>query len=144
MTTAEQDVRTTVREWLAAVKNLDFQAARALWDAEFDGLVYQPEEHEIPMTEWSAIERYWDDVPALVERVPGWDEIDSEVAVVDDVALVFTRLRTSIKIRDVQPTFDGEVRCSIGLRRTDAGWRLVHYHESRLVAVEDVISGLTA
>jgi ketosteroid isomerase-like protein len=140
----EDDVRATIRAWLGAVQALDFTAARELWDAEFDGLVYQPEEHERPMTDWATIERYWDNVPVLVESVPEWAELTSEVAVVDSVALVFSRLSTRIKIRDVEPTFDGEVRCSFGLRRITAGWRLVHYHESRLVAVEDVVRELTA
>ncbi|NMI01861.1 nuclear transport factor 2 family protein [Pseudonocardia acidicola] len=143
MTAAEHAVRETVRAWLDAVKALDFEAARGLWDAQFDGLLYQPEEHELPMTDWDTILRYWDKVPALVESVPEWDEISSMMAVVDRVALVFSRLRTSIKIRDVDKTFDGEVRCSFGLHRTDNSWLLVHYHESRLVAVEDVISELT-
>lgn len=143
MASAEDDVRRTVSTWLAAVKRLDFHSARQLWDAGFDGLVYQPEEHEVPMTEWSDIVRYWDNVPMLIERVPVWDEIASDVALIDGVALVLSRLRTSIKIRDLEPTFDGEVRCSMGLRRTDAGWRLVHYHESRQVAITDVISKLT-
>jgi ketosteroid isomerase-like protein len=143
MTAAEHAVRETVQAWLEAVKGMDFESARELWDAEFEGLLYQPEEHSVPMTEWNAIQRYWGNVPALVERVPKWDEISSVVAVVDRVAVVFSRIRASIKIRDVAKTFDGEVRCSFGLRQADTGWRLFHYHESRLVAVEDVIADLT-
>jgi hypothetical protein len=144
MITAEQDVRTTARAWPEAVKGLVFQEARQLWDADFKGLIYQSEEHEVPMTEWTVIEQYWDNVPALIEQVREWDEIAGEIAVVDRVALVFSRLRTSIKIRDVEQTFDGEVRLSMGLRHTEAGWRLVHYHESRPVAVQDVVRELTA
>jgi ketosteroid isomerase-like protein len=40
------------------------------------------------------------------------------------------------------PTFDGEVRCSFVLRRTPDGWRLVHYHESRLVGVDEALASL--
>jgi ketosteroid isomerase-like protein len=142
MNNVESEIRETVQAWLSAVQSLDFQAARRLWDGEFDGLLYQPEEHEFPMTDWASIERYWDNVPELVEDVVQWAEIASDVAVLNDVAMVFTRLDTSIKIQDVPVTFDGVVRCSMGLHRKNGSWLLVHYHESRLVAVEDVVAAL--
>lgn len=142
MHNAESEIRETVQAWLWAVQSLDFQAARRLWDAEFDGLLYQPEEFELPMTDWESIERYWDNVPQLVEDVRQWQEIASEVTVLGEVAMVFTRLETSIKIRDVAMTFDGVVRCSFGLHRKHDSWLLVHYHESRLVSVDEVVSTL--
>lgn len=142
MHNAESEIRETVQAWLSAVQNLDFQVARRLWDGEFESLLYQPEEFELPMTDWESIERYWDNVPQLVEAVPQWQEIASEVAVLGEVAMVFTRLETSIKIRDVDATFDGVVRCSFGLHRRNGSWRLVHYHESRLVSVDEVVASL--
>jgi ketosteroid isomerase-like protein len=142
MTSDEQAVRRTITGWLQSMKALDFTAGQQFWDRDFDGLVYQPEEHVVPVTGWEDLLRYWDGVSGHVESVPEWDEIATDVAVLGDAAFGFTRLSTRIKLRDAEPTFDGEVRCSFVLRRTPAGWRLVHYHESRLVGVDEALESL--
>jgi ketosteroid isomerase-like protein len=100
-----------------------------------------PEEHVVPVTTWEGLLSYWDDLDH-VESVPEWDEIATDVALLGDAAFGFARLSTRIKLRDAEPTFDGEVRCSFVLRRTPAGWRLVHYHESRLVGVDEALESL--
>ena len=141
---AHAEVQATCDAWNAAVKALDFDAMKTLWDAEFDDLVYQPEEYESPFSTWPDILEYWSKVPTIVESVSAWQEIDGHIAVIGDAAVVYSKLMTSIRIRDVEKPFDGELRCSLGLRRTATGWRLIHYHESRLVSVESVIEQLTA
>jgi ketosteroid isomerase-like protein len=140
---AEQAVRSTCTEWYGAIERLDFPALRALWDSEFPDFVYQPEEYEEPIRDWEELLQYWEAVPTLVESVPRWREIETDVAVVGRSALVFSRLDTSIRIRDMTRPFDGEVRCSLGLHEADGGWRLIHYHESRLVSVESVLAELS-
>ncbi len=144
MATAHEHVRAACDAWLAAVGRLDFEAMKGLWDADFDGLVYQPEEYESPLCRWEDILRYWSEVPTVVESVPEWREIDGHIAVIGEVAVVYSKLMTRIRIRDIEKTFNGEVRLSLALRRTPAGWRLIHYHESRLVSVESVVAELTA
>ena len=145
MSTPEQDVRATIGAWLAAVERVDFATAATLWDAEYDGLLYQPEEIEQPMTRYRELLEYWAWVPGHVEAVPAWRATAVEIQMFDGVALAWTNLDTSIKLRDVEKTFDGVVRCTFGLRETAAGWKFVHYHESRLVgSVEDITAMLTA
>ena len=143
MSPDEQAVRRTITGWLAAMKSLDFTVGQQFWDRDFPGLVYQPEEHVVPVTSWDGLLRYWDGVSGHVEAVVEWDELDTSVAVLGDAAFGFSRLRTRIKLRDAEPTFDGEVRCSFVLRRAEPGWRLVHHHESRLVGVDEALAGLT-
>lgn len=140
---AEEAVRTTCTEWYAAIERLDFAALRSLWDSEFPDFVYQPEEYEEPIRDWEELLHYWDAVPTLVQSVPRWEEIETDVAVVGGAALVFSRLDTSIRVRDMTKTFDGEVRCSLGLHEVSGSWRLIHYHESRLVSVESVLAELS-
>jgi ketosteroid isomerase-like protein len=142
MTSDEQAVRQAITGWLESMKALDFTAGREYWDSDFDGLVYQPEEHVVPVTDWDALLRYWDGVAGHVEAVVEWDEVATDVALLGDAAFGFARLSTRIKLRDAEPTFDGEVRCSFVLRRTPAGWRLVHHHESRLVGVDEALESL--
>jgi ketosteroid isomerase-like protein len=143
MSTDERAVRETITGWLASMKALDFATGQQFWDSDFPGLVYQPEEHVVPVTGWAELLRYWQGVSGHVEAVPEWDEIHTDVAVLGDAAFGFSRLSTRIKLRDAEPTFDGQVRCSFVLRRSPAGWRLVHYHESRLVGVDEALASLT-
>jgi ketosteroid isomerase-like protein len=143
MTSAERDVRSTCEAWLRAIQELDFDAARALWDDEFDGLLYQPEELEQPMTTIQQLVDYWAWVPGHVASVPEWRALETEVQILDGAALVWQKLNTRIELRDVAGTFDGIVRCTLGLRHSGRGWRLIHYHESRLVSVESAIESLT-
>lgn len=144
MVGAEDAVRTACAEWFSAINRLDFEAMRSLWDAEFADLVYQPEEYEQPIRRWKDLLSYWDAVPTVVESVPLWREIETAVAVVGEAAFVYSRLETSIRIRDIAKPFDGEVRCSLGLHEIGGAWRFIHYHESRLVSVDAVIAELTA
>ncbi|MCW2952978.1 MAG: Ketosteroid isomerase [Conexibacter sp.] len=144
MTAAEQDVRATCDAWLSAIRSLDFAATKELWDEGFDGnLLYQPEELEQPMTTIRALVDYWAWVPGHVEAVPEWDAAETAVQVIGNAAMVWQKLTTSIKLRDVERTFDGIVRCSLGLRATEGRWKLVHYHESRVVSLEYAVASLT-
>jgi hypothetical protein len=143
MNASELAVRETCDAWLRCVSTLDFSAARRLWDAERPGLLYQPEELEEPMTTIEELVDYWAWVPGHVEAVPEWRAIATQVQVIDGVAMAWQKLTTRIKLKDVDATFDGIVRCSLGLRETGAGWRLIHYHESRLVSVESAVASLT-
>ncbi|MCW3002405.1 MAG: Ketosteroid isomerase [Conexibacter sp.] len=143
MTAAERAVRETCDAWLQAIGNLDFAATRRLWDSEIDGLLYQPEELEEPMTTIQELVDYWAWVPGHVESVPEWRAIGTRVQVLDGSAMVWQKLTTRIKLKGIDDTFDGIVRCTLGLRESDAGWRLIHYHESRVVSVQSAVESLT-
>jgi ketosteroid isomerase-like protein len=144
MTAAEAHVRLTCDAWLEAIRRLDFAAAKELWDEGFDGnLLYQPEELAQPMRTIAQLVDYWAWVPGHVEAVPEWDAAETEVQVIGGAAMVWQKLTTRIKLKDVEPTFDGIVRCSLGLRESAGRWKLVHYHESRLVSVEEAVASLT-
>jgi ketosteroid isomerase-like protein len=144
MSSPEQQVRSTCEAWLEAIRNLDFDATAQLWDAEFDGLLYQPEELGEPMTTHAELVEYWAWVPGHVESVPRWHAESVEVQVLGGVAMVWLKLDTSIKLKGYDQTFDGVVRCSLGLREAAAGWKLIHYHESRIVSLEEVQTALAA
>jgi ketosteroid isomerase-like protein len=143
-TAEEQAAKEVVEAWYDAIRQLDFTAMAAIWDTDFDRLVYQPEEYDAPFLSFDAIKGYWTNVPNLVDRVLEWTPIVSELAVIGDVAVAYSRLQTSIKLQGIDQPFDGELRCSLALRRSAGTWKLIHYHESRLVSVESVVASLTS
>lgn len=137
MTEDEESVRAACERFGQAMLTLDFAAMERLWDREYEHLIYQPEEYERACCGWTEIVAYWNYIPGAVERILEWRDLESDVGVVGDAAIVYTRLRTSFQLRDVEQPFDGEVRFTFGLRRTPVGWRFIHCHESRQLIVDE-------
>lgn len=134
MTDDETAVRAACMAFSQAMQALDLEALKDLWDDGYEHLVYQPEEIEAAFTTWDAIVDYWRLLPAVVDRVEG-REFSSDVAVLGDVALVYWRGHTTVEFKDSSEPLAGDSRLSAGLRRTDGGWRFIHWHESRQLVV---------
>lgn len=141
MTEDEKSVSAACEAFGAAMKALDFAAMLRLWDRDYEHLVYQPEEYERACRNWDAIVAYFEYIPGAVESIPGWRDLESDVAVVGDAAIVYSMVMTSFKLKGVEQPLEGEVRFTFGLRRTPEGWRFIHCHESRQLVVEEPAAG---
>jgi len=130
MTDDETAVRAASIAFAQAMQAMDLKAMKDLWDNGYEHLVYQPEEVELPFTTWDAIVDYWRRLPEFVSRIEG-REYSSDVAVLGDVALVYWRGHTTVEFRHSSESLAGDSRLSAALRRTDGGWRFIHWHESR-------------
>lgn len=128
---SEAAVLDVYRAWCKAFQALDADAMKRLFDQDFRGLVYQAEESKDPMYTWAEIDAYWTGAPSLVDRIPEWRELSRKIAVDGDTAWVYAKLQTHLEIKGAKKPLIGELRSSIGLRRTAQGWKIVHYHESR-------------
>lgn len=133
----EDAVRAVCRAYGEAMRAMDLEGLERQWDAGFEHLVYQPEEHARALRSWDEIQAYWRGIPDVVEAFTEWREIATDVAVIGDVALVYALLATAFRIAGVDEPLAGEVRFTYGLRRTPGGWRLIHAHESRQLVVDD-------
>lgn len=129
----ETAVLAVYSEWMAAFQSVDPVRMKALFDPGHAGIVYQAEESPEPMVTWAAIDAYWSAAPSIVEAIPEWRELTRKVAVSGDTAFVYTKLATRIDVKGAKRPLIGDLRVSIGLQRTGRGWKIVHYHESRLV-----------
>lgn len=137
MRTDETSIRATCEAFGHAMQAGDLSAMERLWDRSYGHLVYQPEEYERACCSWDAIVAYLNYIPGVVESIPEWREIASDVAVLGDAAIVYWLVMTSFQLRDVKEPLSGEVRFSFGLRRTAEGWRFIHCHESRQLIVDE-------
>jgi hypothetical protein len=146
MTRGEIDpgVLATYEAWEQAWRDVDVEAIKSLWDQEFDGLVYQSEENPKPLLSWQAISDYWDAAPTILESIPEWRSLTLDSTMVNGLALVFTNLMTSLRLKGIPRSFDGELRCSLVMHETEAGWRLIHYHESRVIDLPAIVAELSA
>jgi ketosteroid isomerase-like protein len=136
MTVDERQITDTCLAFADAMREMDYGRMEQLWDSGYDHLIYQPEEFEHPCRGWEEIVAYWNYIPGEVESIPEWRTLDSDIAVDGGAALVFTRVAVSLKLKGVEEPLSGDVRYSLGLRRTAGGWRLVHCHESRQLVVD--------
>ena len=135
MTADERDVRAVCESFGRAMQAMDFGAMDALWDREYEHFVYQPEEFEQPCRSWDEFMSYLDYIPGVVTSVR-WQDLEADVAVLGDAAVVFALVRLGFDLKDGEP-FEGDVRFTYGLRRTGGGWRLFHCHESRQLVLDD-------
>jgi len=134
MTDDETAVRAASTAFAQAMQAMDPEAMKDLWDDGYEHLVYQPEEIEAALTTWDAIVDYWSQLPGFVDRIEG-REYSSHVAVLGDVALVYWRGHTTVEFKGSSESLAGDSRLSAALRRTDDGWRFIHWHESRQLVV---------
>jgi ketosteroid isomerase-like protein len=141
MTAEEQDVKAVCDAFRQAMQAMDFDALAGLWDRDHEHFVYQPEEFERPCRSWDEFRAYLDYIPGAVESVPEWREIETDVAVVGDAAIVFTRVHVAFDLKGVEELFEGDSRFTLGLRRTPDGWRLIHGHESRPTVLDEPADG---
>lgn len=130
---AEDAVIEVYTEWCRMFQSLNVSGMKRLFDNHFEGLIYQPEEIGDAMFSWTEISAYWDAIPAIVESIPEWRELDRYVAIDRYSATVYTKLRTDIRIREAKRALVGDLRVTLGMRDTSDGWKIVSIHESRLV-----------
>lgn len=141
MTEDETSIRAVCEAFGHAMQAGDLTAMQGLWDLGFEHLVYQPEEYERACRSWDEIVAYLKYIPGVVESIPEWREVESDVAVLGDAAIVYSLVMTSFQLKDVDEPLEGEVRFTFGLRRTPEGWRFMHCHESRRLGVNETATG---
>jgi uncharacterized protein (TIGR02246 family) len=124
------------KAWLAFP---DTTLMLSLFEKNLDGhLVYQAEENPGALTTYKEIESYWHNAHNLLEKVTDWTEQKKTVSfLAPDVAIVWVELMTAIKTTVLAEQLIGKIRCSIGVRKGEQGWKIVHYHESRQLMAEE-------
>ncbi|MCW3021893.1 MAG: hypothetical protein JWR30_1215 [Conexibacter sp.] len=132
--TEEKDVVDVLRGFSGAFNTYDTDAFMAAWDEDATSIVYQPEELRHAIFTLGDLRAYFDNVPNVVRTMHDVKVIDFKIDVEGDVAMVFVRFWCRIAFAQIPETSDGQIRQSFILRKRPAGWKLVHYHESRQAA----------
>ncbi len=108
----------------------EFEATRALWDADEPNPVYLAEEIEDYLRSWPEIERYWADTRAALPHlgVRHWDLRAHAVAA--DLAIATCHMHWDAWIAGAARPIGGDVRVTATFRKRPAGWKLIHYVEA--------------
>jgi ketosteroid isomerase-like protein len=123
-----------LRTFSSAFQTFDTDSFMSTWDEQAPAIVYQPEELRHAIHSLTELRAYFEHLPEVVRAMHDVKVIDFRLDVDGDVATVFVRFWCRIAFAQVPEVSDGQIRQSFVLRRRAAGWKLVHYHESRQAA----------
>ena len=103
----------------------------AIWDHDYDNIIYIAQERAEPLWGWAAVEHYYASVLTQLVRVNTMTISDVVIDVVGDLAYAFCSFHFEGEVagQDTPRVADG--RTTFVLHRKAAMWKVIHYHESR-------------
>jgi ketosteroid isomerase-like protein len=109
---------------------LDPAMLASIWDSAHDPLVYVAMERPEPIYGWPGIKRYFEALPDHLEQMSAMIVDDLRIDVFGDTAAAFFQFRAKVKLKGHEGRHEPTGRVTMLFRRTPAGWRAIHYHES--------------
>jgi len=133
-TGTQKAVADLVETYRQGFLQLDPIRLGSVWDREHIPLIYIAMERPEPIQGWSAIEHYFEALPQHLEQMVE-KKIDSlRVDVFGDAAAAFFEFHSIVKLKGSEGLYRPSGRVTMLFKRTQAGWRAIHYHESALAA----------
>jgi ketosteroid isomerase-like protein len=105
-----------------------------IWDTQHEPLIYVAQEMKEPTYGWSAIQRYMEALPEHLEKVFAKEIKDLKIDILGETAIAFFISHSSVKLKARAELHEPTFRVSMIFKRTPAGWRVIHFHESSLSA----------
>jgi ketosteroid isomerase-like protein len=135
---SEQDwhqIAAVIEQYRRGFATMDVEGLKAIWDTDYDNIIYIPQERAQPVRGWAGVERYYEGVAGLLERVKVMTVSDVSVDVLGDVAYAYCVFHFEGEMRGRSHVAEG--RDTFILRRKGGVWKVIHYHESRPGPVEE-------
>ncbi len=132
-------VKKIIHETAERWNSQDFSSVLDLWDPNEDVPFYLAEEQDDWFIGWEPLKAYLDP-PRPSPVVEGIREEMHSISVkliADDLALAAWHMHFEMKMRGKDPIGEN-VRVSAVFRKTDDGWRYIHWAESPMTAMQYV------
>lgn len=132
MTINEQDSQQIARvleQYRHGFATMNVEALKAIWDQDYDPIIYITPELSQPILGWAEVERYYQGVAAFFEGTTMMDMSTVSVDCFGDVALAFVNTHFEGEGQGQRHIANGHI--SFLLRRQRHTWKVIHYHESR-------------
>jgi ketosteroid isomerase-like protein len=97
---------------------MDVEGLTALWDQDYDQIIYIAQEAAQPVRGWAGVAQYYKRVAGLFERVRTMTVSDVSVDVFGDVAYAFCRFHFEGEMQGESQPHIAEGRATFLLRRT--------------------------
>ncbi len=131
MTAIERDrqqIAAVIEKYRRGFATMDVEVLKAIWDQDYDNLIYIAQEAAEPVRGWTGIEQYYEGVAGFLGRVRTMTVSDLSVDVLGDVAYAFCTFHFEGELKGESHIADG--RDTFILRRKRGAWKVIHYHES--------------
>jgi ketosteroid isomerase-like protein len=131
MTASERDgqqIAVIIEQYRRGFATMDVEVLKAIWDQDYDNLIYIAQEAVDPVRGWTRIEQYYERVAGFLGRVRTMTVSDLSVDVLGDVAYAFCIFHFEGELEGERHVADG--RDTFILRRKSGAWKVIHYHES--------------
>jgi ketosteroid isomerase-like protein len=138
MAASEQDgqqIAAVIEQYRRGFATMDVERLKAIWDQDYDNIIYIAQEKAEPVRGWAGVERYYEGVARLLQRVRAMTVSDLSVDVLGDVAYAYCVFHFGGEMKGRSHVADG--RDTFILRRKGRAWKVIHYHESRPPTVAD-------
>lgn len=132
--TTQRAVADLVETYRQGFLQLDPRRLGSIWDHEHTPLIYVAMERPEPIQGWSAIETYFEALPQHLERMVEKRIDPIKVDAFGDAAAAFFEFHSIVKLKRGEGLYRPSGRVTMLFKRTQAGWRAIHYHESALAA----------
>lgn len=124
-------VKKVVRRWARAFSSKDAEGVLSVWDRDYPLIRHQAEEFPDPLRGWDELVHYNTAMAQMASNHRDLSVTDFDADVIGDAAWVYLRGTITFDIPTMSKPITGEARQTFILRRTETGWKVVHYHESR-------------
>lgn len=135
MSTQTEQAKTAITavldQWTTAFLAKDIESLRKLWDAQYDGLVYQAEEFAAPLVTWPHIRHYYRDILGkVIDKVEKFKQTGLWIDVLGDSAFGYRISDFTMRIKHSPEPYNGSLRQTFVMRNVYGSWKIIHYHES--------------
>jgi uncharacterized protein (TIGR02246 family) len=120
-------IRALIDRWAEAVRKHDYDAILADHDPEIVMFDVPPPTRSVGIDEYR---RTWDLFFEGHQPSNAFDVLDLDVVAGDDVAFAVATMRCEGAHDKGEPSYFLDFRLTVGLRKMDGRWRVVHEHHS--------------
>ena len=133
-TSTQRAVADLIETYRQGFLQLDPRRLGSIWDREHIPLIYVAMERPEPILGWSAIEKYFEELPQHLEQMVEKKIDQIKVDAFGDAAAAFYEFHSIVKLRGGKGLYRPSGRVTMLFKRTQTEWRAIHYHESALAA----------
>jgi ketosteroid isomerase-like protein len=140
-TIEKEEIAALIETYRQGFLHLDPKQIASIWNSQHNPLIYVAQELDEPMYGWAAIQRYYEALPEHLDKVVAKELEKVQIDILGDTAMAFFISHSSVKLKKQVALHKPVFRVTMIFRRTSAGWRAIHYHESALSALAAKVRG---